>query len=241
MSKDDAVEKELQKEEQQVTDKKKMKLFGNLFTNEKADSQNQNKSFLQRVGIQKLCILLVLGILLIILCYQKDSDTNSEKKESNNKTVTANDSLEANPIYTQTESETEEYVAKLEEKLKKILSKVNGIGDVDVMITLAESKELVTLKDTPYTQDSVNENDGEGGTRSSDTITREDETVMSTTEDGATTPYIIKEVQPTISGVLVIAEGGKDAVIQMDIVEAVEALFDLPVHKIKVMEMDSGK
>lgn len=241
MSKDDSVEKELQQEEQKVADKKKMKLFGTLFTSDKADSKNQNKSVLQRIGIQKLCILLVLGILLIFLCYQADSDTKSAKKKNNDKTTTASESLDSNPIYTQTESETEEYVTNLEKKLEDILSKVNGVGKVYVMITLEESKELVTLKDMPYTQDSVNENDGEGGSRVSDTITREDETVMSTTEEGATTPYIIKEIQPTISGVLVIAEGGKDAIIKFDIVEAVEALFDLPVHKIKVMEMDSEK
>lgn len=240
MSKDDSVNAKLESEEV-VEGKKKMNLFGNLFTKEKTDPQNHKKSLLQRIGIQNLCILLVLGILLIFLCFQPDSSTKSSNKESSNKTTTGSESLASSSVNTESNSETEEYVNSLESKLQNILSKVNGVGDVEVMITLEESKERIVLKDSPYTQDSVNESDGEGGIRESNSSTRGDETVMSSNGDGETTPYIIKEIQPSILGVLIIAEGGNNAVIETKIVQAVEALFDVPAHKIVVMEKDSGK
>ena len=240
MSKDDSVKEKFESEEA-VDGNKKMNLFRNLFTKEKAEPQNQKKSLLQRIGIQNLCILLVLGILLIFLCMQQDSSTNSSKNESSSKTTTGSEGLAAGSINTDSTSETEEYVNSLENKLKSILSKVNGVGEVEVMITVEESKERVVLKDNPYTQDSVNESDGEGGNRESNSTTRDDETVMSSSGDGETTPYVIKEIQPSILGVLVIAEGGNNAVIETKIVQAVEALFDVPAHKIVVMEKDSGK
>lgn len=240
MSKEDSVNGKFDSEVT-VESKSGMNLFGNLFTKEKTDPKNHKKSLLQRIGIQNLCILLVLGILLIFLCLQQDPSTKSSKKESGNKTTTGSESLASGSNVTQSSSETEEYVNGLESKLQSILSKVNGVGDVEVMITLEESKERIVLKDNPYTQDSVNESDGEGGIRESNSSTHGDETVMSSNGDGETTPYVIKEIQPSILGVLVIAEGGNDAVIETKIVQAVEALFDVPAHKIVVMEKDSGK
>lgn len=246
MDKEYSVEAEVEKEMPKEPPKERFSFFGKDTAKDKAekglskknlDAGSSKKSVLQKIGIQNLCILLVLGIVLIFLCYQDGIKT--KKKQENSVKSAASESLNSNPIYSEKKSESEEYVTKQEEKLKVILSKVDGIGSVEVMITLAESKELVTLKDAPYTHDNVNENDGKGGSRVSDTVTREDETVMSTTDDGATTPYIIKEIQPTIAGVLIIAEGGEDAQLQLEIVEAVEALFDLPVHKIKVMPMKS--
>ncbi len=49
-------------------------------------------------------------------------------------------------------------------------------------------------------------------------------------------PYLSNERYPKISGVVVVAEGGKVHVIQ-NIQEAVQALFQVEAHKIKVMKM----
>ena len=51
-------------------------------------------------------------------------------------------------------------------------------------------------------------------------------------------PYIVKELEPEIAGVLVIAEGGNNEVIKSDVIAAVQVLFDVPAHKIKVMKMN---
>ncbi len=237
MSKDYSDDTNNSKEEK-IDEKKKFGVFHSLFVKEKNEGGNIKKNLIQRIGIGNLFLLLICGIVFVYLCYMKDPVKKTEEKQDNKTTSTQSNSLDANPIYTQTNTESEDYVKKIEEELKAKLSLVKGIGKVEVMITLAESKELVTLKDAPYTDDSMNESDGKGGNRVSDTVTRGDETVMSTTEDGEVAPYIIKEIQPTILGVLIIAQGGGDVELQVEIIEAVEALFDVPVHKIKVMEME---
>jgi stage III sporulation protein AG len=44
---------------------------------------------------------------------------------------------------------------------------------------------------------------------------------------------------PEIEGVAVIAQGGGNSEIKKEIVEAVQVLFDIKAHKIKVMKMNS--
>lgn len=232
-----SVDEEMHRDMVQEEEKKKHGFFRKKTT--KDESSATNKSLIQKIGIKNLCILLGLGLALIFLVCQENTTSKKKSTTTNQASSNLSDSLDSNPIYAETKSETEEYVANQEQKLKEILSKVAGVGKVEVMITVAESKELVTLKDAPYTHDSVNEDDGEGGSRESITITQEDETVMTTSGSGETAPYIVKEIQPSIEGVLVVVEGGADARIKLDIVEAVEALFDLPTHKIKVMAMES--
>ncbi len=45
-----------------------------------------------------------------------------------------------------------------------------------------------------------------------------------------------KELRPEIGGVVVSASGGGSPAIQAEISAAVEALFDVPSHKIKVLK-----
>jgi stage III sporulation protein AG len=164
------------------------------------------------------------GMILLVLSWPTGS---SEKKEST-KSETKIESKE---------SETEEYEALLEERLKTILSKVEGVKGVEVMITLKNSGEKVTLKDSPYSQETTTEKDENGETNKTQ-ISSEETTVLIETDEG-TSPYVLKEKEPQVEGVLVLVEGLSDASIKNEISEAVEALFGVASHKIKVMKMKS--
>ena len=85
----------------------------------------------------------------------------------------------------------------------------------------------------------MNEVDGEGGSRNSDKTEQSDTTIMVEGSDGVKKPYILKEIEPEVEGILVIAQGGDRAVIQSEIIDAVQVLFGVPSHKVKVMKMNS--
>jgi len=106
------------------------------------------------------------------------------------------------------------------------------------MITLKGSKEKVILKDTPYTQESMNEVDGEGGNRDSSSINKEDTTVLVNGGNGESVPYVIQELEPEVEGIVVIAGGGDNVEIKTEIMEAAQVLFNVPAHKVKVMKMN---
>ena len=54
--------------------------------------------------------------------------------------------------------------------------------------------------------------------------------------DGTQTPYVSKENAPEVEGILVIADGGGNAVVAKNLTEAVQALFGVEEHKIKIMK-----
>ncbi len=208
-----------------------------------ADARQQNgvsmekkKISLKQIGLPRLIMLFMAGILIILLSFPsvfgafRPSDKNSQENKSQDLQNDTNTTSYAGNTY----------ISEMENKLKAVLKKVSGVGDVEVMITTKGTQEQIPLKDSSSTQESLNEVDGEGGSRTDNSAKRDESTVLVTNEDGNSVPYILQELEPEIEGVVVIAEGGDNVVIKMDIMEAVEVLFDVPAHKVKVMKMNDG-
>ena len=90
-----------------------------------------------------------------------------------------------------------------------------------LMITLSDDGTRIVDKDTKETSESI-----------------EKTTVIYDDED-ASVPYVTSTDKPTVSGVLVVAQGGGNPQVNNDISNAVSALFDVPMHKIKIAKMIS--
>ena len=58
--------------------------------------------------------------------------------------------------------------------------------------------------------------------------------------DSGKYPYVVSWTNPKVTGVLVIAEGGGNTKVKAEILEAVQALFGIEPHKIKIMKMGEG-
>ena len=141
----------------------------------------------------------------------------------------------------------QEYIARQEERLKTVLSSVEGAGQVQVMITAKASREQVVEKDVIKSSTNVTETDSAGGKRVSSENSYSESTLYEngrTSSDGLSSgqtnsPYVIKELEPEIEGVVVVTQGGDDLLVVNEITESVSVLFNLPVHKIKVVKMES--
>lgn len=196
----------------------------------------KKKISLKDIGMPKLIIMFAAGILLILLTFPGLMGGDKENKDKNFDI----ESLDCQNGTNTTSYDSNTYISELEGRLENILRKVHGIGEVEVMITLKTSGEKIPLKDVPYTQEGLNEVDGEGGSRTSNHIQKEESTVLVTNDDGNTQPYILQELKPEIEGIVVIAEGGDNVFVIKDIMEACEVLFNIPMHKVKVMKMSDG-
>lgn len=202
---------------------------------EKEKVKEKKKLSIKEIGPARLVILLMAGIFLLVLSFP---DMLSSENSSKDNTAKQDYKIKDDTNNTETGDETDTYLKELENRLKKVLTKVEGIGDVEVMITLKGSKEAVILKDGPYTQESMNEVDGEGGNRDSSSISKEDTTVLVNGGNGESMPYVIQELEPEVEGIVVIAGGGDNAKIMTEIMEAAQVLFNVPAHKVKVMKMN---
>ncbi len=183
-----------------------------------------------------LVMLLIAGVLLLLTSFPNLFSSKSLQNEKNTPEKTTQTTRSSSDI--KENDETEAYSDDLEKKLKKFLSNVAGIGKVEVMVTLKGSKERIVLKDSPYTQESMNEVDGEGGNRVSSSVKNDESTVMVGSGSGENLPYVIQELEPEVEGIAVIAEGGDNPEIIAEIIEAVQVLFNVPAHKVKVMKMN---
>lgn len=153
-----------------------------------------------------------------------------EAKEGDSDSQTA-----AGKISGTQEDEERRYEKEMEQRVKDILKNVDGVGEVDVMLTLKSSKEKVLHVDRDRSRSTTEEKDSAGGTRKSQTEEMK-ESSLTTGTSGTQEPVIEKELQPEIEGIIISARGGGSAQVKAEISEAMEALFGLPAHKIKVLK-----
>lgn len=133
------------------------------------------------------------------------------------------------------------YRKQMEQELEELLGCMEGVGRVRVMITLRSTGEEIVEKDRPSARSNLSEQDGAGGNRSTNDLNSEEETVFVTDADGRQVPYVRKTMQPVVEGVAVMAEGGGNETVCVNISEAIQALFDLDANKIKIAKMKTTK
>lgn len=121
----------------------------------------------------------------------------------------------------------------LQEELEDILSKMNGIGKVDVLITYSRKSTVVPMYSQTESTSVTEETDSGGGTRKQESSNVNKEVVT----DGDNKAITETVLLPKIEGAIVIAEGGGNAVIKSNIVQAVSAVTGLATYKIQVFEM----
>lgn len=182
----------------------------------------ENKKF---PGKNQLLILLLVGILLLVIVWPV---SDGAKKETNE--------MEQSDIYQNSGNSTEAYEEYLERRVANALEYVEGVGKVEVVITLKSSGQKVVEKDQSTSSQVTEEEDSNGGTRTVEDRSSDKSSVYEQQSDGTQTPYVSKELTPEIGGVLVIADGGDNAVVVRNITEAIQALFGVEAHKIKIMK-----
>ena len=87
-----------------------------------------------------------------------------------------------------------------------------------------------------YNSKNTEETDSNGGKRNimeSDTK-RE---IVFEQKNGENTPITEKIIMPKIEGAIVIAEGGADAIVKTNIIQAVSTVTGLAAYKVQVLEM----
>ncbi|MCI8490651.1 MAG: stage III sporulation protein AG [Lachnospiraceae bacterium] len=169
-------------------------------------------------------ILALTGVLLMVIALpaerkQEEEGTGTDTKETMEAVTNQGD-----------------YVEELERKLQDTLAKIDGAGRVEVMITLEDSGESIVEKDTVSETSALQETDSAGGNRSEKNTQTSRSTVYQ--EGSDKTPFVGKEMTPKIAGVLVVAQGGENTAVKQNISEAVMALFQIEVNRIKVVKMN---
>lgn len=123
----------------------------------------------------------------------------------------------------------------VEVKLKEILSSIAGAGNCKVMITYASTEEIIPFVNKNTSEGITDEKDSSGGARKSTNIEIE-ESIILEEASGARKPAISKKVAPKAVGAVVVCPGGDNPNVKEAVSKTLQALFDLPAHKIHVIK-----
>ncbi|MCI9448119.1 MAG: stage III sporulation protein AG [Lachnospiraceae bacterium] len=181
---------------------------------------------LKKIPKNQLLIGGLAGILLLVIAIpvEKKADSGGEPEQE----------WEAGQT---SEEDTGDYARRMELKLRKILGNIEGVGQVEVMITLKDDGQQLVEKDRGRSSQDIQEQDGTT-TRTDTQQQSQEETVYFDGNESGGTPFVAKEIVPEVEGVLVVAEGGGNSQVAKNISDAVLALFPVEVHKIKVVKMN---
>ena len=177
-------------------------------------------------------VILIITIIVINVIWNDGNDSNEEQTTDSNKRL-AETSL--NTINDDSIIDSKD---ELTSNLESILSKIEGVGNVKVMVTYSETSQTVPIYNEETSQEDTEETDSEGGTRKvTQTDTRKE--VIYEESDGSSTIITQSVISPKIEGAIITAQGASNATVKTNIIQAVEAVTGLATHKIQVFQMSN--
>lgn len=191
---------------------------------------------------ENFVVILLVGILLLVIAWPVSEKEDTQMAESGisdtiNGTITdigTVEERETNPAG----QDWVTYAEFLEDTLEEVLSTMEGAGKVKVMITLESSGESIVEKDVTTGIDASTQVNADGGSHNTSGNEKTGETVY-VQQDRVSYPYVKQIISPRVAGVVVSAQGGDNLTINKNITEAIQALFGIDAHKIKIIKMSS--
>ncbi|MEG0295380.1 MAG: stage III sporulation protein AG [Clostridium sp.] len=192
---------------------------------ESLDKLIQNKKIFNLVCLALAIAFILLTISILNSGSSKESDVLSNDVANNNGQATTTKEL----TYEETQRK----------ELIDILSKMKGVGEVDVKMHFATSEVKVPAKDNNKQTSVTEESDKQGGTRVNNSET-DNSTVVMQSEGGESKPVFLQVNKPEVTGVVIVAEGATSEKVKYEIQTAVSKLYNLSVDKVNVMPMESS-
>ena len=161
-------------------------------------------------------VLILIGILVLIVLIPTGG-TGGRKKQT---ALSEAESQKMDHAFDTAQIQSDSaYAQALEKQLEALLESMDGVGSVRVMLTLSDDGLAHLDKDVKTQEKS-----------------REETTVIYDSGDGKV-PYVIQKERPKVKGVVVVAQGGDRPGVITQITDAIQSLFDLEAHKVKVVKM----
>jgi stage III sporulation protein AG len=177
-----------------------------------------------------MLIFLLCGVLIILVGdITKNLNTKSDKdlKQQNLVEVSSNAGMLPN---------SNNYEEKVKKDLADTLIQISGVGKVSVMIYFQGGSESIPAMNVNDNNKKIEEKDSQGGVRTT-TEANKSQSIVIVNDGGNSQPFVIKQVNPAIGGVIVVAEGAENAEIRERLHGAVKTVLNVPGNKVSVMPM----
>ena len=122
-----------------------------------------------------------------------------------------------------------EYCEVVENRLTSVLENVKGIGSVSVFIMVDSSPTIKYLEET----DIQKKQSGDLSDKQTESIKT---TIVMSKNGTITTPVVVVELLPKITGVLIVASGAKDVKFKTMLINITSSVLSVDISKVEVME-----
>ena len=152
-------------------------------------------------------VILVVTILAINWIWSGDKKKAKESKELN-QVENGKQLAQLKQEEKETANQEVSISTELEQKLKNILSKIEGVGKVEIVVTYSETNEIIPMYNENTKESSTKEEDTSGGKRDVKQLDSAKEVIYQEV-DGEKIPITQKIVLPKIEGAIITAEGAR--------------------------------
>ncbi|NLB88965.1 MAG: hypothetical protein GX790_07045 [Syntrophomonadaceae bacterium] len=179
----------------------------------KEDEQN---NFLSNSKMKYLLVIVICMGLLALIWPSTKTNTNvsTPAVQETTKEVISSSSIKSS----------------LARELEAILSQIDGVGNVNVSLTLSSEGIKTYASNIRDEKRDIQETDNRGGKK-----TTVEQNVTRDLAVSSGTPLLVEEKMPEILGVLVVADGASNPKVMERLVNATATLLDISPHKVTVM------
>ena len=178
-----------------------------------------------------LIVLGVLGVMLIAFGTLGGgaAKTMATLAQSSSATPSSTDANTGSAISSTTDG-TVQLQNSYEKELTTMLDQVQGVHQVNVMVTL-DSTGAVQVANN---QQSTTQSQSNGRQVLSSSSTQDTQVFTERTSSGSQVPYVVKQYAPTVRGVFVTVSADDFYVAKAEIIDAIQHVLDVPAYKISV-------
>lgn len=170
--------------------------------------------FIKKTGLSgKVLIIVIIGILGLLMIVLSEFIPNGKTKKVNEVPNSIDDA-----------SYSESFKQRTENELKEIISKIDGVGEVSLMLTLDGTTEYV------YAEDVDTETDEDNDSKSN----KYKNEVIIVDSDGEEKALVKKIVEPKVKGVVIVCTGGGNSGIKERVTKAVSSALNISTNNICV-------
>ena len=170
-------------------------------------------------------LLLAAGLLAIALLVI----TNGKEEAVGSDSINISSYIGASTDY-------DSYVSRLEARLTELISSVDGAGRTKVMITLECGTEYVYASQQKTTT-AVSENSEPNGRSSRDEKRSGEQSLILVDAGRGEEPLILKEITPTVAGVVVLCSGADNVNVRQQIIDVVTTALGTSSNRVCVTRM----
>lgn len=178
----------------------------------------------------RLRLILFIGLAAIALIFLSDNFSGKTRSASANVSTNAADYGGY--------GDYDQYTEQLEARLTELISAVDGAGETKVMITLECGTEYVYASQQKTTS-AMSENSDANGKTSRDEKRTGEENVILVDGSGGEEPLILKEITPTVAGVVVVCSGADDVNVRQRVTDIVTTALGTSSNRVCVTRMGS--